>query len=62
MGSSLINDSTFAHDITMNLIRAAQTLFVTGGHILTQAAQDVVLDNSDLNRIGAQTEMESTNR
>ena len=28
MGSSLINDSVYAHDIAMNLIRAAQTLFV----------------------------------
>ena len=55
MGSSLMNDSVFAHDICMNLIRAAQTLFVAGGQHLTQAAHDVVLDKSDLTQIGAQS-------
>ncbi len=54
MGSSLINDSVFAHDICMNLISAAQTLFVAGEQQLTQAAHDVVLDKSDLTQIGAQ--------
>jgi len=54
MGSSLINDSVYAHDIAMNLIEAAQTLFVAEQHDLTQAAHDVVLDKSDLTEIGAQ--------
>jgi phosphate:Na+ symporter len=54
MGSSLINDSVYAHDIATNLIRAAQTLFVADEHDLTQAAHDVVLDKSDLTQIGAQ--------
>ena len=53
MGSSLINDSVFAHDISMNLIRTAQTLFVAGEQELTQATRDVVLDKSDLSRIGS---------
>ena len=53
MGSSLINDSVFAHDISMNLIRAAQTLFVAGEQDLGRAAFDVVLDKNDLTRIGA---------
>ena len=34
-----------------NLIRAAQVMFVTAEEDLVQAAQDVVLDKSDLNRI-----------
>ena len=55
MGSSLINDSVFAHDICMNLISAAQTLFVAGEQHLTQAAHDVVLDKSDLTQFGAQS-------
>lgn len=55
MGSSLINDSVFAHDICMNLINAAQQLFVAGEQHLTQAAHDVVLDKSDLTQIGAQS-------
>jgi phosphate:Na+ symporter len=54
MGSSLINDSVYAHDIAMNLIGAAQTLFVARQHDLTQAAHDVVLDKSDLTQIGVQ--------
>jgi phosphate:Na+ symporter len=62
MGSSLINDSLFAHDICMNLISAAQTLFVAGVHHPTQAAHDVVLDKSDLTQIGAQAGTETTNR
>jgi len=54
MGSSLINDSTFAHEICMNLISAAQTLFVAGEQHVTQAAHDVLLDKSDLTQIGEQ--------
>ena len=54
MGSSLINDSVFARDISMNLIRAAQTLFVAGEQDLTQAAHDIVLDESDLTQIAGQ--------
>jgi len=52
MGSSLINDSLYAHDIAMNVIRAAQTLFVAQEHDLTQAAHDVVLDKGELKQIG----------
>jgi len=59
MGSSLLNDSVFAHDIAMNLIRAAQFVFATADEDLGQAAQDVVLDKSDLNRIGEQIGTES---
>ena len=52
MGSSLINDSLYAHDIAMNVIRAAQTLFVAEEHDLSQAAHDVVLDKGELKQIG----------
>ncbi len=62
MGSSLINDSVFAYDISMNLIRAAQTLFAAGAQHLTQAAHDVVLDKSDLTQIGIQAVTENPNR
>ncbi len=61
MGSSLINDSVFAHDICMNLISAAQNLFVAGGQHLSQAAHDVVLDKSDLTQIGVQAGTENLN-
>ena len=54
MGSSLINDGAFAHEICMNLISAAQTLFVAGEQHVTQAAHDVLLDKSDLTQIGEQ--------
>ena len=53
MGSSLINDSVYAHDIAMNLIRAAQALFVADEHDMTQAAHDVVLDKSEISQIGS---------
>ncbi len=62
MGSSLINDSVFAQDICMNLISAAQTLFVEGDQHPTQAAHDVVLDKSDLTQIGLPAGAKNTNR
>jgi len=62
MGSSLINDSVFAHDVSTNLIQAAQTLFVAGEHALTEATHDVVLDKSDLAQIGAQAGTENPSR
>ncbi len=61
MGSSLINDSVYAHDIAMNLIQAAQTIFVADEHDHTQAANDVVLDKSELTQIGAQAGTKNTN-
>jgi phosphate:Na+ symporter len=56
MGSSLINDGAFAHEICMNLISAAQTLFVAGEQQVTQAVHDVLLDKSDLTQIGEQAD------
>jgi hypothetical protein len=56
MGSSLINDSVFAHDICLNLINAAQNLFATGELQLTHATHDVVLDKTDLTQIGAEAD------
>ncbi len=53
MGSSLINDTVFAHDIAINLIKAAQILFVAGEGDLSQAANDVVLDKNDLKQLSA---------
>jgi len=51
MGSSLINDSVFAHHISRDLIRAAQTLFATSESEVTEAGQQIELDESDLNEI-----------
>jgi len=62
MGSSLMNDSVFAGDISLNLIRAAQTLFVAGDQELTQAARDVELDEGDLTQIAEQAATENRNR
>ena len=56
MGSSLINDSGFAHDICMNLIEAAESLFVSGDRDLDQAAHDVLLDEDELMHLGAEKE------
>ncbi len=60
MGSSLVNDGELAHDIAMNLIQSAQILFAAEEH-LAQAAQDVVLDESDLDRLDEQAVVESSN-
>ena len=62
MGSSLINDSASAHNIAMNLIEAAQTLFVAETHYLTEATHDVVLDRSELARIVEQAGADNPNR
>lgn len=62
MGSSLINDGAFAQDICMNLISAAQTLFVAGEQQVTQAAHDLLLDSSDLTQLGEQTNSKKLSR
>lgn len=54
MGSSLVNDSIFAHDIAFDLIRAAQVLFATTDKNLVEAARDVMLDANDINLINEQ--------
>ena len=51
MGSSLINDNGYAHAISMNLIEAAQTLFASADHDLSQAVQDVLLHEDELMRL-----------
>ncbi len=55
MGSSLINDSVFAHHISENLIRAASTLFATGDSEISEAVQDVALEDSDLTQMAKRT-------
>ena len=55
MGSSLVNDSTFAHDVSTNLIRAAQVLFAAAAEDQSEAARDVMLDKNDLDRIEEQS-------
>jgi phosphate:Na+ symporter len=51
MGSSLVNDSMFTHDIAMNLIQAAQILIAAADRDLREAANKLVLDASDLSRV-----------
>jgi len=48
VGSSLLNDSRYAHDICMNLVLAAQTLFGASDRDLLSAARKVTLDDSEL--------------
>ena len=47
MGSSLLNDSTYAHDVSMNLVLAAQTLFGASEPELLSAAKTVTLDDNE---------------
>ena len=47
MGSSLMNDSSYAFDISMNLIAAAQTLFVERESDLTHAIHDALQEHPE---------------
>ncbi len=57
MGSSLLNDSTYAHDVSMNLVLAAQTLFGASEPELLHAARSVTLDVNDRDTILEETTM-----
>jgi hypothetical protein len=46
-GSSLLNDSVYAHDISMNLVLAAETLFGAGERDMLNAAKVMSLDESE---------------
>jgi len=61
MGSSLVNDGMFAHDITMNLVQAAQILFAAGDPERAEVASQLVLDTSDLNRVSQSSAAPTTN-
>lgn len=47
MGSSLLNDSTYAHEVSMSLVLAAQTLFGASEPNLLNAARTVTLDDNE---------------
>jgi phosphate:Na+ symporter len=47
MASSLMNDSSYAFDISMNLITAAQTLFVSREKDLSYAMHDVLQERPE---------------
>ncbi|MDX2507389.1 MAG: Na/Pi symporter [Gammaproteobacteria bacterium] len=51
MGASLINDGSYASDIVMNLIQAAETLFVSRDFDLSQTVQDMLEDPHELDNI-----------
>jgi phosphate:Na+ symporter len=48
MGTSLLNDSTYAFSLSSNMIQAAHTLFIEEERELTQAARSVALDEHEL--------------
>ncbi|TVO75263.1 Na/Pi cotransporter family protein [Sedimenticola selenatireducens] len=50
-GTSLMNDSNYTYSIAMNLIRAAQTLFVTGPKDMAQAVRTIALDDNELQAV-----------
>ncbi|MCW8908079.1 MAG: Na/Pi symporter [Sedimenticola sp.] len=53
-GTSLMNDSNYSYSIGMNLIQAAQTLFVSGPRELTQVMRGMSLDESELQAVSEQ--------
>ncbi|PLY16620.1 MAG: sodium:phosphate symporter [Sedimenticola sp.] len=60
MGTSLMNDSNYVYDTSMNLIRAAETLFVGSERAITQAARSVSLDEQELQTVATQTQSDKT--
>lgn len=54
MGTSLMNDSNYSYSIAMNLVRAAQTLFVSGPRDLAQAVRTIALDDNELQAVSDQ--------
>ncbi len=60
MGSSLLNDSSYAHDIAAHLIQAARTLFTASERGMTKAARTLSLDENEMKvAMEAHTERES---
>jgi phosphate:Na+ symporter len=69
MASSLMNDSSYAFDISMNLISAAQTLFVERESDLSHAMHDVLdehheheLENVNMLSTGTNVTMQTTEK
>lgn len=54
MGSSLLNDSAYAHAISVNLLRAARTLFGARERDMLATAQNVSLDEDELSELRQQ--------
>ena len=60
MGSSLLNDCAYTHNISKNLVLAAQTLFGAGERDLLHAAKAMSLDDSEREMINGQKTSERT--
>jgi phosphate:Na+ symporter len=60
MGTSLMNDSAYVHDVARHLLRAGETLFTASGRDLTSAARRIQLDESELAEAMEQAEETTT--
>ena len=58
MGSSLLNDSNYAYNVSINLVRAAEKLFASEDQTLARAARTVLLDKDE--RKAVEEELEGT--
>jgi len=58
MGSSLLNDSNYAYNVSINLVRAAEKLFASEDQTLARAARTVLLDKDE--RKAVEEELEET--
>ncbi|HFD88087.1 MAG TPA: Na/Pi cotransporter family protein, partial [Gammaproteobacteria bacterium] len=47
MGSSLLNDSNYAYNVSINLVRAAEKLFATEDEGMLRAARGILLDRDE---------------
>lgn len=51
MGSSLLNDTSYANDVSLNLIKASQTLFVVQNTTRTEAEESFSLDKDEMDEV-----------
>ncbi len=58
MGSSLLNDSNYAYNVSINLVRGAEKLFASEDQTLARAARTVLLDKDE--RKAVEEELEET--
>lgn len=60
-GTSLMNDSNYTYSIAMNLIRAGQTLFVTGPREMAAAVRTIALSDNELQAVSDQHQASESN-
>jgi phosphate:Na+ symporter len=56
MATSLMNDATYAYDVTKNLVQLGEALFATGDLALRQAERDIALTEEEIDEVRSSLE------